>query len=383
MVEEVSQFPEYSAVNQTFGDEEVLGTSPSGILLPTLVHSPVTQTRSFSFLSTTEQRDDLPQISQSLQEQFRRDNSSRMPSFESMPPNMVPIDQPTSNDILFGRGGLTNHHPGMNLLWINSIYQRLLLINSSQTQFFNTYIQFETGNKRFRDIVSLHKDEYAEASKVSKPLVARKIVKAIRNANPPGRFLMRNVYDSKWYDVGDRRAAEKASQALREKSQEEKKSKALDDDSGHGNYMYAPSALPYFTTEGNQGQTFDANIQGGLPSLPEAHTTFTFADTILIAQNQPLYSLSPFEENITATPMLSIQESTEIRTPHPELLVGQQEPLQQQQQYPVRHQLIGPTDENGNIVVTEHDILCGRGGATNHHKVYLVVEFIILLYFAV
>merc|ERR1712157_477415 len=84
------------------------------------------------------------------------------------PPSNVPIEKPSSHDILFGRGGLTNHHPG---------------------------------NRRFRDIVALHKDDYMKAIKIVKPRVARKIIKAIRTGDPPGRFLKKGA-NNLWYDVG-------------------------------------------------------------------------------------------------------------------------------------------------------------------------------------
>ena len=48
------------------------------------------------------------------------------------------------------------------------------------------------------------------------------IVRALRNSDPPGRFLKKDEKTGKWYDIGDRRAAEKASQALREKTPEER-----------------------------------------------------------------------------------------------------------------------------------------------------------------
>ena len=95
-------------------------------------------------------------------------------------------------DILCGRGGLTNHHKG---------------------------------NKRFRDIVALHRPDYVRAPKIQKPSVARVIVRAIRNGDPPGRFLKKDATTCKWFDVGDKKAAEKTSQALREKSDEEKEGK--------------------------------------------------------------------------------------------------------------------------------------------------------------
>ena len=95
-------------------------------------------------------------------------------------------------DILCGRGGLTNHHKG---------------------------------NKRFRDIVALHRPDYVRAPKIQKPSVARVIVRAIRNGDPPGRFLKKDSANGKWFDIGDKKAAEKTSQALREKSDEEKEGK--------------------------------------------------------------------------------------------------------------------------------------------------------------
>jgi len=81
------------------------------------------------------------------------------------------------------------------------------------------------GNKRFRDIVALHRPDYVRAPKIQKPSVARVIVRAIRNGDPPGRFLKKDATTGKWFDIGDKKAAEKTSQALREKSDEEKEGK--------------------------------------------------------------------------------------------------------------------------------------------------------------
>jgi hypothetical protein len=97
---------------------------------------------------------------------------------------------PTDFDVLFGRGGLTNAHPG---------------------------------NRRFRDVISLHRPDYIRAIKMDKPAVARRIVRSIRmSAAQPGRFLKKHD-DGQWYDVGDRTAAEKTSQGLRERSNAEKR----------------------------------------------------------------------------------------------------------------------------------------------------------------
>ena len=52
--------------------------------------------------------------------------------------------------------------------------------------------------------------------KRQKQLLSRSIVHAVRSQNPPGRFLQRSAATDLWYDVGDARATEKTSQALRE-----------------------------------------------------------------------------------------------------------------------------------------------------------------------
>jgi hypothetical protein len=88
-------------------------------------------------------------------------------------------DSISPNDVLLGRGGGTNRH---------------------------------VGNIYFRDLVSSRQPAYVQARKMDKTLIAKSIVAHIRERN--GRFL-KNVKGS-WIDVGDQKAAEKTSQALRE-----------------------------------------------------------------------------------------------------------------------------------------------------------------------
>ena len=119
-----------------------------------------------------------------------------------MPPSdcypLTNITSPGTNDILCGRGGGTNAHPG---------------------------------NIKFRKLVAAHKLRYLAASKSDKPGVARDVVKEWRSMNPPGRFLAKmdssisqsgGLGDDErrvlWYDVGDKKAREKASQCLRERN---------------------------------------------------------------------------------------------------------------------------------------------------------------------
>lgn len=88
----------------------------------------------------------------------------------------------TSNDVLCGRGGLTNNAPG---------------------------------NIFFRKLVRMKQQVYLLASKREKAGVAREIVETIRSLNPPGRFLKKDS-NGVYTDIGDRKAREKTSQALRE-----------------------------------------------------------------------------------------------------------------------------------------------------------------------
>jgi hypothetical protein len=102
------------------------------------------------------------------------------------------------HDVLLGRGGGTNNHEG---------------------------------NVLFRKLVNEHKMRYLACSKVDKPKVAREVVQLWRKMVPPGRFLARKDEtkkgpgsvkdaDNVWFEVGDKKAREKASQCLRERTAE-------------------------------------------------------------------------------------------------------------------------------------------------------------------
>lgn len=114
------------------------------------------------------------------------------------------IEEPHDNDVLYGRGGGTNHHPG---------------------------------NKRYRKMVEDRKLDYVNSKRLDKPLVALSIIRDWRAQDPPGRFLKIDEKTGLWNDVGDKKAREKTSQALREKAplirkqqEEEKLGKGYDED---------------------------------------------------------------------------------------------------------------------------------------------------------
>jgi hypothetical protein len=93
------------------------------------------------------------------------------------------IPEPHPHDVLCGRGGGTNAH---------------------------------VGNSHWRMLVAANKQLYITLPKRQKMLLSRSIVNAVRSQNPPGRFLQKDNKSNLWFDVGDQRAQEKTSQALRE-----------------------------------------------------------------------------------------------------------------------------------------------------------------------
>lgn len=91
------------------------------------------------------------------------------------------ITDPRESDVLCGRGGAALRHPG---------------------------------NQTYRRLVNLNKGLYITCLKTEKLKISRSIVAAIREQN--GRFLERNAESQTWFDIGDKKAIEKTSQALRE-----------------------------------------------------------------------------------------------------------------------------------------------------------------------
>jgi hypothetical protein len=252
-------------------------------------------------------------------------------------PGTTPITETNEYDVLFGRGGMTNNH---------------------------------AGNKRFRDVISLHRPDYVRAIKIEKPNVARRIVAAIRGGNPPGRFLKRNGNDLMWYDVGNRHATEKTSQGLREKLQAEKTGK--------------PESL---TSEGDvRKRLLEQALQearvtrmrlskegGGAAGCLDSETL-----TLLV---RPQYMDT--DGAATKAGDTSTKEKSDSKTTDEASKEKKGDNSVRKLTLPLDlkdikmldtsgvsgpSSSIGELDENGDILVTENDILCGRGGLTNHHK---------------
>lgn len=117
--------------------------------------------------------------------------SKQNPKFDtSMTPQALSkIEEPTSSDVLCGRGRRVNTH---------------------------------RGNINFREIVQKYKFEYlagpSSLSTAKKARIAARVVMEVRSLNPPGRFLEIDKESGLWDDIGDVRAQRKAGQGLREDS---------------------------------------------------------------------------------------------------------------------------------------------------------------------
>jgi len=96
----------------------------------------------------------------------------------------IGISKPHDHDVLFGRGGNINIHPG---------------------------------NETFRKVVESKKRVYLTARfKAEKRIIADSVLTRIGELQPPGRFLARDSSTNLWHDVGYEKARDKTSQALRE-----------------------------------------------------------------------------------------------------------------------------------------------------------------------
>ena len=102
------------------------------------------------------------------------------------------IRDPNVNDVLSGRGGRINSHPG---------------------------------NVQFRNLVHQHKHTYLSklTKKLDKVKIASQIVSTIRSMDPSGRFLKEDTKTHAWIEIGDEKARKKAGQAMREKADETRK----------------------------------------------------------------------------------------------------------------------------------------------------------------
>jgi len=88
---------------------------------------------------------------------------------------------PTTNDVLSGRGAWFNQH---------------------------------SGNKHFRSMLEEKKDAYMAGTKKQKMDISKAIVEAVYSMDPPGRFLKKCSETGQWNELSRRDAADRAAQSM-------------------------------------------------------------------------------------------------------------------------------------------------------------------------
>ena len=99
------------------------------------------------------------------------------------------------------------------------------------------------GNQTYRHLVSQNKELYITCLVTEKIKVSRSIVAAIREQG--GRFLTKDENKGTWFDIGDKKAIEKTSQALREGQPKLRQKMMVELGGQHqfGNGMYTPNQM--------------------------------------------------------------------------------------------------------------------------------------------
>ena len=167
------------------------------------------------------------------------------------------IHAPHPHDVLCGRGGGTNNH---------------------------------VGNSHWRMLVAANKQLYVTLPKRQKMLLSRSIVNAVRSQNPPGRFLQKEAKSDLWYDVGDQRAQEKTSQALREGAPDIRSQFSNLDCTDDSTYANTDST----------GVTSSVTVASGSQSEPRPSTTPTHGPPVSHANPSMMPPGTPFVPVIVA-----------------------------------------------------------------------------------
>jgi hypothetical protein len=229
------------------------------------------------------------------------------------------VTEPNVNDVLSGRGGRINSHPG------------------------NVY---------FRELVNHYKYQYLakETAKLDKAKIADMIVRRVRSLDPPGRFLKEVPNSTHYIEIGDEKARKKAGQAMREKSQTTRKINEEQQrfQPSAPTSMYRPGAAAPFPYPNSPMYMNQAQLQG----YPGAE------------QSYPSYSNPP---SLASTAPSSYASSTtnpfpyaSPQSPYPDASISQQF----SQQFPTPHltyQQTSPTTSPPNK--TEHSSIPAVHGA--------------------
>lgn len=174
------------------------------------------------------------------------------------------IRVPGDNDVVFGRGGASIHHPGC---------------------------------KSYRDMVRSHQRQYIgyDDSRHMKTLLTHELVKKWREQTPPGRFLKKDEATGLWHDVGTKDARRKTAQLLREgaKAVRSKMQAESDASSEEDNNSYAapPESVPKKLRQPKQQSLVEFAASRGLAAYSTTNATPVTPNASMTETISPAFTL--------------------------------------------------------------------------------------------
>jgi len=162
-------------------------------------------------------------------------------------------------------------------------------------------------------LVAANKQLYITLPKRQKMLLSRSIVNAVRSQNPPGRFLQKDGKTKLWFDVGDQRAQEKTSQALREGAPDIRKKVAAAKSSATNSETKSATGTPAAPTLGevsksgaknDLGNTSEIPVHSGKPesatSSEVLHRTSESSGGMISPPNPQHFNMQQHQQNVNA-----------------------------------------------------------------------------------
>lgn len=153
------------------------------------------------------------------------------------PKESTTMENVSEHDVLCGRGGATNVHPG---------------------------------NRFFRSLISKFRVQYLRSRKIDKPHISRSVVGEIRSRK--GRFLKKDEKTGVWCEIGDDLAREKTSQALRQRAPDYRRQMMVEDQERLFKLTASPKkptcATSSVLTQPAPESRWIASSNPGMPLLP-------------------------------------------------------------------------------------------------------------------
>jgi len=302
MFTEHNQYKPFTGINQY---NRLIETNQSNLLIKNNDLVEPKRCRSmfdFDLPTTKRQRSFDQQDKYKSQEQFDYPKTIR-DDLNVMEPSPVTVSDEgiflfTEEDVLSGRGGGNNAHPDQSQEQFDyhaTIRNDLNVMEPAPVKASDEGIfhfkeedvlsgrgggtNVHPGNCVFRDLINLHRRSYLKASKNEKPKISRAIVAVIREQN--GRFLRQDGMTNLWFEIGDHVAREKTSQALRQKATEMRKILLKTERAQTKHQPQSPPQSTYYEKYGHLVSPSDVSLTTNDFEQTEHHRTSQFLLNVL------------------------------------------------------------------------------------------------------